>query len=124
MRWVIYTFTRGYQSIFAAKPFFLSFFGGGLGTIVADTGCSNDKRNVLVAGVGDPGSAWISNRERGFAVHLLMRTGVTDPGYKGAPGSPTPATKGAPGSPTPATKGAPGSPTPATSLSQWQPGCV
>jgi len=41
--------------------------------------------NSLVAGVGDPGSAWIRERERGCAVHLLMGAGVTDPGYKSHP---------------------------------------
>ncbi len=39
--------------------------------------------SCFVAGVGDPGGAWISKRERGFAMDMLMGTGVTDPGYKG-----------------------------------------
>jgi len=79
---VIYTFKGSISIQFCRKVAFLSFLGSGLGIIRTNSECSNDKRNALVAGVGDPGSAWISNRERGFAVHLLMRTGVTDPGYK------------------------------------------
>jgi len=37
---------------------------------------------ALVAGVGDPGHAWISKRERGFSICILIGSGVTDPGYK------------------------------------------
>jgi len=36
--------------------------------------------NTPVAGVGDPGRAWVGKTED-FAMFFLMGSGVTDPGY-------------------------------------------